>query len=390
MKKGRIIAAVVVVAVVAAVVAGIAFSRRAAVPTVKTAAVVSQDLSVTIIAPGSLEAGKTTSVYPPIAGTLATLKVTDGQAVKAGDALATLDDAALKAAVAQAKAQVGQADAQAKAAEAQLAAASAQRDAARALPRDTDAQAAARSAAIRAADAAAEAATAAQDAAGAAQSAAAVVRATAEANAAKGTITAPVAGTVTFPVLAITSMDGTGPRAAPGASVSPAVPLFTITDLTQVVFAAQVDEADIGGVAPGQDARVTLDSYPGTDFTGKVSQVATSSVTTKTGGVAYVVKVPLTAGDGRLRLGMSGDAALATATVPQALVVPAQAVLTDGGAKYVYTIADAPTRVVKTPVVLGAATDTLAQVTSGLAAGDRVATTGLTALTDGAAVNVST
>ena len=71
-------------------------------------------------------------------------------------------------------------------------------------------------------------------------------------------------------------------------------------------------------------------------------------------------------------------------------MVPAQAVLTDGGAKYVYTIADAPTRVVKTPVVLGAATDTLAQVTSGLAAGDRVATTGLTALTDGAVVNVST
>ena len=149
-----------------------------------------------------------------------------------------------------------------------------------------------------------------------------------------------MAGTVTFPVLAITSMDGTGPRAAPGASVSPAVPLFTITDLTQVVFAAQVDEADIGGVAPGQDARVTLDSYPGTDFTGKVSQVATSSVTTKTGGVAYVVKVPLTAGDGRLRLGMSGDAALATATVPQALVVPASCGVHSVDLSLVYGFAD--------------------------------------------------
>lgn len=371
--KGRIIAAIVVLATVGAVVAGLLVSQQGARPTVTTARAGVQNLSVTISAPGTVTAATRVPVYPPAVGVLASVRVTDGQQVAKGDVLATLDGTALQAAVDRAKAQVAAADAQS-------AAASAQRAAAKAMPRDTDAQARARDAALDAADAA-------QDAAGAAQSAAAAARKAAEADAAKTSIVAPAAGTVTLPVLAITSLDGTGPTAAPGASVSPASPVFTIVDLAALVFAAQVDESDVAEVAPGQQTRVTLDAHPGRSFEGTVAEVATASVTTKTGGVAYVVKVPLTPADASLRLGMSGDAAIATADVPAALVVPVQAVVTDGGKRYVFRVTG--DKVQRVEVSVGATTDTLAQVTAGLADGDVVATGQLTALTDGATVRVA-
>lgn len=373
-KKGRIIAGGVAVAVLAALGAGYAISQQSAKTTVATASAKTSDLVVTVSAPGTVDAGARTSVYSAVAGTLATVKVADGQAVKAGDVLATLDAASVNSAVAQAQAQVAAADAQSALASAQLAAA-------KAMPRDTDAQISARNAAINAADAA-------KDAAGAAQSAAAEVLANARATAAKTTITAPVAGTVSFPVLMITSLDGTGPKAAAGASVSTASPVFTIVDLTKVVFAAQVDEADIAGVTVGGKASITLDAFAGRTFDGTVAEIATASMTTKTGGTAYLVKVPLTPGDAVLRLGMSGNVSIAAQTVAGALTVPTQAVQSDGSTKFVYKVVDG--KVAKTTVVIGAATDTATQITSGLVAGDVVATSNLGSLKDGASVNVGT
>ena len=79
---------------------------------------------------------------------------------------------------------------------------------------------------------------------------------------------------------------------------------------------------------------------------------------------------------------------LAAQAVPGALVVPAQAVLTAGGKRYVFKVG--PGKVVRTEVGVGASTDTQTHITSGLAAGDVVATSQLTALKDGASVNVGT
>ena len=451
-KRSRIVAAVVIVAVVGALVAGYLVSQRSGRTAITTAKATSQSLSLTVSASGSVDATQRVPVYTPIAGTLASVTVTDGQAVTAGQLLATLDAAPLTAAVNQAKAQVsaanaqaqaasaqaGQANAQlvqanaaAKAADAQLVQANAQADqadaqaeqadaqlsAAKALPHDTDALAQARENAIaqaraaqdaasaaqaaaggvqdsaraaqeqaggvqKSARAAQDAATAAKNAAAAAQAGAAATLKTAELNATKTTINAPASGTVTFDALAA----GGDAKAAPLASVTPAVPVFTIVDLTGLVFAAQVDEADIAGVTAGQKASVTLDAFPGRTFEGSVGEVSTSSVTTKTGGVAFVVKVPLTSSDAVLRLGMSGDVSMATKEIPDALVVPAQAVQAEGTGRYVYRVSGSTVQRVE--VTVGAATDTLVQVTSGLTPGDVVATSQLTALSNGATVDV--
>ena len=60
--------------------------------------------------------------------------------------------------------------------------------------------------------------------------------------------------------------------------------LFQIAeDLSQIQIWAQVDEADIGGVHPGEPVTFAAEAYPGQTFTGVVDQVRLAA--TKTSGV---------------------------------------------------------------------------------------------------------
>jgi hypothetical protein len=83
-------------------------------------------------------------------------------------------------------------------------------------------------------------------------------------------------------------------------------------------------------------------------------------------------------------LGMSGSADIEVESVSGALTVPIEAILSDGGKKYAFVVSN--NKVAKVVVTTGALTDVSAEVLSGLKAGDVVATSQLTALTDGMTV----
>jgi multidrug efflux pump subunit AcrA (membrane-fusion protein) len=83
---------------------------------------------------------------------------------------------------------------------------------------------------------------------------------------------------------------------------------------------------------------------------------------------------------------MSGSADIEIESVAGALVVPIEAVLSDGGKKYVFTVTG--DKVAKVEVTTGALTDTTAEVLTGIKVGDVVATSQLTVLTDGTTVRV--
>jgi HlyD family secretion protein len=109
-----VILAVAGVVVVAGVVAAVALGAGAGTE-VTTEEATSGELSVTVSASGKVETDERADLYPPAAGTLASIEVTEGASVKAGDTIATLDTGPLEA-------QVGQAEAAYKAALAQRAA----------------------------------------------------------------------------------------------------------------------------------------------------------------------------------------------------------------------------------------------------------------------------
>ena len=82
-----------------------------------------------------------------------------------------------------------------------------------------------------------------------------------------------------------------------------------------------VSEADIGKVKVGQEVTYTLDGYPDTDFTGKVTQVRISP-TTVSNVVTYVVIVDVHNEDLKLIPGMTANVSIITDKREDVLCVP--------------------------------------------------------------------
>lgn len=98
--------------------------------------------------------------------------------------------------------------------------------------------------------------------------------------------------------------------------------LFTIAqDLTNMQIEVNVSEADIGKVKVGQEVTYTLDGYPDTDFTGKVTQVRISP-TTVSNVVTYVVIVDVHNEDLKLIPGMTANVSIITDKKEDVLCVP--------------------------------------------------------------------
>jgi RND family efflux transporter MFP subunit len=418
--RGRLIAGIVVLVVIAAIVGGVFYSSAASAPSVTTAKVTTQTLSVTVTASGKIEPASRADVFPPTAGTLESVSVSDGATVTAGQTLAVMDTEPLKVQLLQAKAGLSAAKAQLAAiklgvpAAIDKAAAQAGVDAAQAAY-DGASSAYAVLFSLHGADPSWEAtiaqlAIADKQAYAALESAksgknklslaAKVTAAKASANAAidsasagvryaqdnldNSTLVAPIDGVVVFNPTGAPGTDSMIPKAAVGTAVAPGTAVFTVIDYSKLYFDAQVDEADISKVAMGMKANVALDAFATTTFTGTVSAIRRTAIQTTTGGIAFPVLLAVDEADNNLLVGMSGSADIEVDSVAGALTVPIEAVLNDNGKNYVFTVNN--NKVSKVQVTTGVLTDTSAQILSGLAQGDVVATSQLTSLTDGMTV----
>ena len=106
---------------------------------------------------------------------------------------------------------------------------------------------------------------------------------------------------------------------------------MTLVDPDRLAFEAAVYETDIALVAKGQAATVSLDSFVERIFTGRVTRIKTAAQSTGSGTVAFGVRVSFASGDARLFTGMSGSTDIEVEAIPDALSVPIESVLTDGG-----------------------------------------------------------
>ena len=98
--------------------------------------------------------------------------------------------------------------------------------------------------------------------------------------------------------------------------------LFTIAqDLTKMQIEVSVSEADIGKVKDGQEVTYTLDGYPDSEFTGKVTQVRLSP-TTVSNVVTYTVIVDVNNEDLKLKPGMTANVSIITNKSENVLCVP--------------------------------------------------------------------
>lgn len=425
MSRGRIIAGVIALVVIGAVVGGVWYSSAASATSVTVAKATSETLGVIVTASGKIEAASKADVYAPAAGLLTSIDVSDGDAVKAGDKLARMDTAPFKLQVKQAQAGVQAAKAQLDgvnkgipaaidkaAANAGINASQASYDAAsrsysrfysvyRSLPETAQASMEATLTQLSVAKKQAYAGlqnaksgrgklttagkvSVARASAQAAVDSAAYALHVAQETLEKATLTAPMAGIVVFNAMGAPGADGTLPKASVGAAVAPGSAPFTVVDLSDLNFNAQVDEADIAKIKVDMTAKVSLDAFASKMFDGTVRTVRSTAIQTTTGGIAFPVLVYVNAADDRLLLGMSGSVDIEVNAVSGALTIPIEAVLDDAGKKYVFVVRS--DKVSKVEITTGALTDNRAQVLTGISAGDTVATSKLTELKDGMTV----
>lgn len=438
-KRAKIITSVVVLVAVLAVAGTMLLQAQGGGPEIETATATEQNLAVTVTASGKVEAGVSADVFPPAAATIDTIYVSDGETVTAGDRIALLDSEPLELQVAQARAALSAAKAQlanvgatgggaadikaactqVDAAERSVTAAksgqvaaqtgynnasSAYSQAVAVLPSDSptlSALALARDQAKAGLDQAKAGVTQARAALDGAKAAlarakagdpasqkraaqqgvqqAAAALALAEDALDKSTMTAPIDGIVIFnaPGAAL----GGGTKATEGSAVSPQAAPFTVVDLSALRFTAEVDEADIDRVKVDMKAMVSLDAFPGEEFSSVVTRINPAAQPTATGGTVFAVELDLGGVAKDILLGMKGDADVEVSSRGSALTVPVEALFSEGGTDFVYSVVAGKLK--KTEITVGATTDTDVEVLSGLQAGDTVALSGSTQYVDG-------
>lgn len=161
--------------------------------------------------------------------------------------------------------------------------------------------------------------------------------------------------------------------AVAGVNITPATAVFEIVDPASLVFAANIDEVDIGTLSLGQTASIALDAFPDATFSGKVSYISYISETSAGGATVFPVKIAFDEPQ-KLRIGLNGDVTIETSSIPDALLVPIEAIREQDAGKFVYKKTDKTYTLV--PVTTGEQNDTDVIITDGLSRGDVVVTKG--------------
>lgn len=139
----------------------------------------------------------------------------------------------------------------------------------------------------------------------------------------------------------------------------------------------------IAAVGVGQPVTFEVDAYPGRTFEGKVRYV---SPTLETAQRALTVEAVVANPKGELKPGLFATARIEQPEKTPGVLVPTTAVQTLGGTSRVYVVAgDA---VEERLVTTGQTTEASIEITKGLKAGERVATTNIAQLADGLKIAV--
>jgi HlyD family secretion protein len=122
-----------------------------------------------------------------------------------------------------------------------------------------------------------------------------------------------------------------GEVAVPGTFSRETGLLMTVSDLSVIIVKVQVDETDVVRLHMGDSADITIDAFPDTSFSGRVSKVSQSAILaaaaaqasgTADRAVDYDVEVTLDRPPPDIRPDLSATAKIITATRDSALSIP--------------------------------------------------------------------
>lgn len=197
-------------------------------------------------------------------------------------------------------------------------------------------------------------------------------------------INSPIDGVVTRVNAEVGEMAITGTMNNPGTEI------LQVADLSTMLLLAEVDEAYVGNIQPGQKAQVRVQAYGDRTFEGTVDSVALVNSLSRSYSKYFETRIAVQSDGRRILSGLTADVDIQTRRHERVLKVPSQAVLgrraddlpsniRDGNANVpagkteipvVYRFIDG--KAVATPVTIGSADATCTEIVSGLTDDDRV------------------
>ena len=149
--------------------------------------------------------------------------------------------------------------------------------------------------------------------------------------------------------------------------------IMTLGDLREVYVKGKVDESDVGKVYLGQPARITVESYKGQSFTGKVTKISPMGVE-KDNVTTFEVRVSISNESKKLMATMTANAEIMLEERKGVMAVPEGAILYTKDRSTEVEVPDAAAESGKrrVPVETGISNGSKTQIVKGLAEGQQV------------------
>jgi len=172
----------------------------------------------------------------------------------------------------------------------------------------------------------------------------------------------------------------------PGSLASPGTPLMQVSAMDPAFVAVGIPDSDLGSVSAGTVATITLDSMPGRTWTGSVANL---NAATNTGTLSYLARIAIPNPQLALKAGMVANVAFVAARHDRALIVPRTAIATTQDGSAVYFVDKGKAKLVS--VKVGLQTQDSAEISgTGIVAGRSVIIQRPDSLQDGTPVQVVT
>ena len=190
-----------------------------------------------------------------------------------------------------------------------------------------------------------------------------------------GTVRSPIDGVVTARLI------------EPGNNVSVNERMFTVTDMNLLVVRPGISEMNLAGLEEGQNVDIHLDVYPDRTFSGTIRRIFPS---VDAASRLFTVEVELLQGEDKpvVRPGYLARVRFAADERREVISVPSEAVAERNGDAVLFVLNEDEDSVILTPVEIGVQRDGYAEIRKGIEAGTKVAAANLDALDDGTEVRV--
>jgi HlyD family secretion protein len=159
----------------------------------------------------------------------------------------------------------------------------------------------------------------------------------------------------------------------PGSAASSATPAISLIDRSTLHVDLKLSENDVAKVQLGQPVTLTIDALKDWKASGTVSYIAPSADSSND-VVTYRVRVDFPDDDARVKVGMTANLSITTASKDGVLLVPNTALLPKGASHAVQVLGADGKTTSEVEVQTGLSDNTQTEITSGLKAGDKVVT----------------